>query len=106
MVDLNNTLYPPIMPTYQSAFIYNSSCNIYFSLSPYTNYGDINENAQVTIVNQNTNESVLDYEKYPNEIKLTDVLIDESHADDKYYITINPDDIEGGEFSINQYYKV
>lgn len=105
MANLNITLYPPQIPTYQNAFVLTSKCRIYFSLSIYNSYKDIQNNAQVTVSNQNTNQSVLSLIKYPNEIKLCDVKIDNTKSSDKYYIEIEPEDLQNG-FQINQYYKV
>lgn len=105
MANLNITLYPPQIPTYQNAFVLTSKCRIYFSLSIYNSYKDIQNNAQVTVSNQNTNQSVLSLSKYPNEIKLCDVKIDNTKNSDKYYIEIEPSDLQNG-FEINQYYKV
>lgn len=105
MSNLNITLYPPQIPTYQNAFVLTSKCRIYFSLSIYNSYKDIQNNAQVTVSNQNTNQSVLSLTKYPNEIKLCDVKIDNTKSSDKYYIEIEPEDLQNG-FQINQYYKV
>lgn len=105
MANLNITLYPPQIPTYQNAFVLTSKCRIYFSLSIYNSYKDIQNNAQVTVSNQNTNQSVLSLTKYPNEIKLCDVKIDNIKSSDKYYIEIEPEDLQNG-FQINQYYKV
>lgn len=105
MANLNITLYPPQIPTYQNAFVLTSKCRIYFSLSIYNSYKDIQNNAQVTVSNQNTNQSVLSLTKYPNEIKLCDVKIDNTKSSDKYYIEIEPEDLQDG-FQINQYYKV
>ena len=105
MANLNITLYPPQIPTYQNAFVLTSKCRIYFSLSIYNSYKDIQNNAQVTVSNQNTNQSVLSLTKYPNEIKLCNVKIDNTKSSDKYYIEIEPEDLQNG-FQINQYYKV
>lgn len=105
MANLNITLYPPQIPTYQNAFVLTSKCRIYFSLSIYNSYKDIQNNAQVTVSNQNTNQSVLSLTKYPNEIKLCDVKIDNTKSSDKYYIEIESEDLQNG-FQINQYYKV
>lgn len=105
-------LYPPILDTYSPAFIVDSLteskniCKIYFSLSQYNDLSMI-KNAQVTVRSQYTNTSVLDETKYPSEILLTSVKEDSSRmSDDKYYIEIYPNDIQGGAFQINQYYKV
>ena len=106
MADLNiMNLYPPQMPTYQDAFLATETCRIYFSLSIYNSFNEINKNAQVTVSNQQTNKSVLLGTKYPNEIKLCEVKRDAARASDQYYIEIFPADLENG-FEINQYYKV
>lgn len=112
-------LYPPMVDTYMPAFLIpsnteNSSqetnsettCKVYFSLSLYNTKDDI-ENVQVIVTDQNTNVSVLDSTKYPTGIMLTGLNIDPMRASsDRYYINIRPDDIEGGSFKINKYYKV
>lgn len=106
MADLNiMNLYPPQMPTYQDAFLSTETCRVYFSLSIYNSFNEINKNAQVTVSNQQTNKSVLAQTKYPNEIKLCEVKRDAARASDQYYIEISPEDIQNG-FEINQYYKV
>lgn len=106
MADLNiMNLYPPQMPTYQDAFLTTETCRVYFSLSIYNSFSEINKNAQVTVSNQQTNKSVLAQTKYPNEIKLCEVKRDAARASDQYYIEILPADIQNG-FEINQYYKV
>lgn len=106
MADLNiMNLYPPQIPTYQDAFLTTETCRVYFSLSIYNSFSEINKNAQVTVSNQQTNKSVLAQTKYPNEIKLCEVKRDAARASDQYYIEILPADIQNG-FEINQYYKV
>jgi hypothetical protein len=108
---VNINLFPPVVESYMPAFLIGSSdsqkntCKVYFSISLYNNLSDI-KNAQVTVTNQNTNLSVLNKEKYPCEIMLTQIKTDLTRvSDDKYYIEIKTDDIEEG-FQINQYYKV
>ena len=107
----NINLYPPIVETYAPAFLIGSGtdkdiCRIYFSLPMFNSFEEI-ENAQVSVRNQYTNLSVLNKTAYPSEIMLADVLIDDTRAsDDKYYIEIHKTDIQGGDFEINQYYKV
>lgn len=105
MANLMNTLYPPQIPTYQPAFLTTESCKVYFSLSQYNSYKEIKNNAQVTISNQNTNQSVLSLNKYNNEIKLCQVKVDKTKNSDNYYIEIEPEDLQNG-FEINQYYKI
>lgn len=108
---INNNLYPPIIETYNPAFLINSgnivkdTCRIYFSISLYNSFSDI-ANAQVTVSYQNNNKSALNETLYPCDIMLTPIRIDSGRAgNDKYYIEIKSSDIQNG-FEINQYYKV
>ena len=106
MPGIGNNLYPPIVDTYMPAFVRTMACKVYFSLSIYNKAEDI-KNVQVIISNQNTNHSVLNPELYPAEVKITNLQLDASvDGDNKYFITINPDDLDGGIFELNQYYKV
>jgi hypothetical protein len=108
---ININLYPPIVDTYIPAFLTDSGtdkdiCRIYFTLSQFNTMNDI-ENVQVTVRSQYTNLSVLNKTKYPSEVMLTAINEDESRtSDDRYYIELNKTDIQGGQFEINQYYKV
>lgn len=103
---ITSNLYPPIVDTYMPAFLQGTTIKVYFSLSLFNSKDQI-ANAQVTVRNQLNNLSVLDENKYPSQIKLTQVLEDSNRtSDDKYYIEIYPEDIQNGEFKINQYYKI
>ena len=109
---ININLFPPIVSTYMPAFLVDSEdenkniCRVYFSLSQYNNL-DMIKNVQVTVRNQNTNLTSLNKSKYPSEIMLTSILEDTTKSsDDRYYIEIKKEDIQGGKFEINQYYKV
>lgn len=108
---ININLYPPIVDTYVPAFLTDSGtdkdiCRIYFTLSQFNTMEDI-ENVQVTVRSQYTNLSVLNKSKYPSEVMLTSIQEDSSKtSDDRYYIELNKTDIQGGQFEINQYYKV
>lgn len=108
---ININLYPPIVDTYVPAFLTDSGtdkdiCRIYFTLSQFNTMEDI-ENVQVTVRSQYTNLSVLNKSKYPSEVMLTSIQEDASKtSDDRYYIELNKTDIQGGQFEINQYYKV
>lgn len=108
---ININLYPPIVDTYIPAFLVDSGtdkdiCRIYFTLSQFNTTNDI-KNIQVTVRSQYTNLSVLDKSKYPSEVMLTSIQEDTNRtSDDKYYIELNKTDIQGGQFEINQYYKV
>ena len=100
-------LYPPIIDTYMPAFLYNESCKIYFSLSPYNNFKDI-KYAQVSLTYQNSNLTALNPKYYPNEIKVCNLTEDKTalNANRRYYITITLDDLSNKMFLINSYYKV
>ena len=64
------TITPPVVPDMEPTFlIKNGLCKIYFNFSAYNNKDDI-KNVQVSIVNQQTNRSVLKGGKYPTGIKL------------------------------------
>lgn len=114
-MSITNNLYPPIVGTYQPAFVRNETCKVYFSLSNYNSYEDI-KNAQVIVNYQKSNTSAFrtspdtkDTSKpyYSTNIKVTNILIDNTVVnDEKYYIEINPEDLKQGEFEVNQYYKV
>lgn len=103
---VNTNIFPPAITTYMPAFVIGNSCRIYFSITAYNNIDDLKNFVQVTIVNQNTNKTVLNSTKYPCEIMLKTFLEDISiDTDYKYYIDIANNDIQGG-FNNNQYYKV
>ena len=107
---INNNLYPPIVKTYMPAFVTNSSnieettCKVYFSLSPYNKSTDI-ANVQVTIRDQNSNKSMLKRADYPSEVKITSLQEDTTRKVDKFYIEIPESDIQGG-WKINKYYRI
>ena len=107
---INNNLYPPIIKTYMPAFVTNSSnveettCKVYFSLSPYNKPTDI-ANVQVTIRDQNSNKSMLKRADYPSEVKITSLQEDTTRKVDKFYIEIPETDIQGG-WKINKYYRI
>lgn len=106
MPGIENNLYPPVTETYMPAFVRTSACRVYFSLSVYNNVEEI-KNVQVIINNQNTNISALDSKLYPAGIKITNLQIDYGVlGDNKYFITITPEDLQGKEFELNQFYKV
>lgn len=107
---INNNLYPPIVKTYMPAFVTNSSnieettCKVYFSLSPYNKSTDI-ANVQVTVRDQNSNKSMLKRADYPSEVKITSLQEDTTRKVDKFYIEIPESDIQGG-WKINKYYRI
>ena len=107
---VNNTnLYPPIVKTYMPAFLTEgteeeTTCRVYFSLSPYNNSVDI-ANVQVTVRDQNTNKSMLKKADYPSSVKITSLQEDTSKLVDRFYIEIPETDIQGG-WQINKYYRI
>lgn len=108
MPGITSHLYPPVITTYQPAFVRtNNMFKVYFSISQYNSYEEIQNYVQVRVSNQNTNASVLSRSKHPTGIKIIDtVQIDAKKiTDDKYFITLEADDFENG-FELNQYYKI
>ena len=55
---LVNTLYPPVVETFQPAFVYTDSAVVTFSLSPFNSANDINY-IHLSVVDQRNNENVL-----------------------------------------------
>ena len=108
-ITINNNLYPPIFyQSYMPAFIYTSSCKIYFSISQFNSIQELHETfpVQAIVQNQKSNQFALNKTKYPSGIKLSKINIDENREGaDKYYIQISNSDIQGG-FNINEYYKI
>ena len=105
MAVLSN-LYPPILPDTCPAFVRTQPCRIYFSLSIYNLITDI-QHVQVSLVNQRTNASAFNIEKYPSGLKITDFVYDPEAPDNyNYYIQIYPSDLQEGIFGLNQFYKV
>ena len=57
MANVLSTLYPPLVDTFQSPFIYTDNAKITFSISPYNSYKEIKK-IHVTLTNQKTNQNV------------------------------------------------
>lgn len=57
-VTVINTLYPPLIETFQPAFVYNTNVPIVFSLSPFNAVKDI-VSVHVSVVDQRNNSNVL-----------------------------------------------
>lgn len=104
-----NNFYPPVIDTYMPAFVINNGagiCRVYFSISEYNSLSDI-KNAQISIVNQYTNISVLDTTQYPSGIMLQAIKTDNTKTtNDKYYIEVKNTDLKGNNYEIDLYYKV
>ena len=104
----STNLYPPIVDTYMPAFIATAvegNCNIYFSLSKYNSLTDI-KSVWISVNNQYTNESVLADPLGLKAYKGTPSVDETREGDDKYYITINKNDLKDKEWALNQLYKV
>ena len=103
---LLTNLYPPVVNSYIPAFVRDTSCRIYFALSSYNSIKEV-KNVQITIVNLNNNNTAFKNSLYPTEIKISDILVDDTVTDKyKYYIEINPEELINGIFELNTYYKV
>lgn len=101
-------LSPPVIDTYQrAAIIYGEdSLRVYFNISEYNTSDDIRANmTQVTVVDQESNLSVLNPEYYPSQVMLKEMQYDASAASTGYpfYIEIDSSD---GDFVIDKFYKV
>ena len=57
MANILNTLYPPLVDTFQSPFIYTKDAEVFFTISPYNSYKEIKK-IHITLVNQKTNQNV------------------------------------------------
>lgn len=108
MPNLANTLYPPSIPTFQAAFVYNQPVKVLFSLSPFnTNVDSATTKVHVSCTDQATNENALGD---PQGIILRALSFDEETG--SYYVSLSPSDLKGENdkpaknFKINQYYKV
>ena len=73
-------LSPPVIDTYQrAAIIYGEdSLRVYFNISEYNTSDDIRANmTQVTVVDQESNLSVLNPEYYPSQVMLKEMQYDD-----------------------------
>lgn len=78
MAGINNNLYPPIFnKSYMPAFVRDTECRVYFSISVYNSLSEMHhsgaqvDGVQVIVQNQKTNQSVLNENLYPSGIKFT-----------------------------------
>lgn len=104
-ITIENNLYPPIFESsYAPAFLYNDKCKVYFSLSEFNSINNLHRTypLQIVVQKQNTNQTALNINRYPNGIKLSNIQVD---TNGKYYFQITNEDIQGG-FNLNEYYKV
>lgn len=108
MPNLANTLYPPSIPTFQTAFVHDQPVKVLFSLSPFnTNVNSATTKVHVSCTDQATNENALGE---PQGVILRALSFDS--ASGSYYVSLSPSDLKGENdrpakaFKINQYYKV
>lgn len=94
-----NTLYPPQVPTFAKAFIYNQDVRIPCGISPYNNVGEI-RCVHLTITNQLNNENALK--------NSWGVLFLDLKSDDQgnYWVDVPASAMKNNHFNINQFYKV
>ena len=95
-----NTLYPPVLPTFSNAFIYNQDAVVYFTISSYNSSVDI-KRVHISVVSQNNNENIL---TDPSGIIFSDLKFDSRK--NMYYVVIPVALIQSKQFEINQFYKV
>lgn len=98
--NLTNTLYPPVVNTFMPAFVNTSDAIVYFSLSPYNSSSSI-KRVHVSLVNQLTNENAFNN---VNGIIISSLKYDTVSG--LYYVIIPVTSVAGGQFNINQFYKV
>ena len=107
-MNILNNLYPPIINTYMPSFIINNQepCKVYFSLSDFNSFREVERNVQIVVNDKNTNQSVLNPTLYPAGIKITNLKEDKSNSTNmRYYVEIYPSDLKEG-FKTNRFYKV
>ena len=104
----NNILFPPIVDTYQPIFIQGEDCKIYFAFSQFNSKDDVKDQALVSIVNPNTNKSIL-YVSSDEEVGKESYIygmglfeIDKNNN----FITIPNSALQDGLLPLNQYFKV
>lgn len=102
-------LYPPIVNSWEPSFIYNTNPRIWFSISPYNDFNEI-QYAQIVCSQQSTNLTQFNKTLVPASIYMipkANIGIDNTVSGDmKYYIDIPTTVIRDNIFPINQYYKV
>ena len=96
----SNNLFPPIIDDYLPAFLQaDNSCNIVFKLAQFNKESEFDLSlTQITISNLNTNKSMLNLNKYPNEIKIAAATL---NSDGTYSVVLNAADLKPNKFEIN-----
>ena len=93
MATVVSTLYPPVVSTFQNAFVNTEDAVVYFTLSSFNSASEI-KHVHVSCVNQLNNENALN--------KLSGILIEDLQFDKvsgMYYVTIPTAYIEGNAFN-------
>lgn len=105
---IESNLFPPIVDSYQPAFIANGRypvARVYFSLSDYNTEEELHSTwpVQIKIQYLNSNQSAV---ADPEEVILTKYYIDETkQGQDKYFVEISSLHITNG-WNLNEYYRV
>lgn len=108
-MSVNSNLFPPVIKDTQVPFLRTESCRIYFSLSSFNSFSEI-KHAQVTLINQENNQTAFKSSTWPLGIKFipsSNIAIDAEATDDyKYYISISSSQVLNNQFELNRFYKV
>lgn len=106
----SNNIYPPIVSPFSPNFVIGNEkgCRIYFSISSYNSMSEYKD-IHITVTKQSDNITALNRASYPSQIKVmraSAIKEDPNRASaDRYYITLENSDIEGG-FKTGIVYKV
>lgn len=112
-MSVTSTLYPPIVADTQPAFLRTGTCRVYFSLSSFNSRSEI-KHAQVTLINQKTNQNAFKPTIWKLGIKFipnNKIYEDTNNSSNyKYYIQLNENslnrEIINNYFDLNRFYKV
>lgn len=88
----SNVIYPAIVDSATDAFVSSESCRVYFSLSKFNTFQDIQQ-VHASVNFQDTGISVLDTKLYPNGIVLN-LIPQQTEESNLYYVDITPDMIQ------------
>ncbi len=100
MATVVNTLYPPVVSTFQNAFVSTQDAVVYFALSSFNSADDI-KRVHVSCVDQMTNENALNL---VSGLLIEDLMYDTNSG--MYYVTIPTTKMQNNYFNVNQFYKV
>lgn len=99
MANVNNTMYPPQVPTFAKAFVYDQPAVIPCGVSPYNDAEDV-RSVHVSVSYQVNNESALE-----SQVGLYFTNLQRTKTGE-CYIQLPPGVLKDGKFNINQFYKV